>query len=446
MKENRGVTGKLSNIELAQLVQMVCLGGTDLCVIALSDDREGRIYIEAGNIVHAETASNQGEDALFEIAGWDHIHFELKSSLSVDRRTINKPWEFLMLEATRLRDEVKKRQKISVLIVDDSVFFAKRLRELIEEDKNFRVVGIASNGSEALSFLESEHVDVIIMDILMPVMSGDTAVKHVMLKYGIPVMVISAFTGNAPSRMFEFLRLGAVDIYPKQSGEALGTSYGQELRNKIKKLLGARVDRFRILRKTGWKPVSDTVSRHRIVVIAGSEGSYSEWFRLPVDVFASSFVFGFSSLHPQLLPDFSRLVSEYTGKEVVCIKDEYEGNIKEGIVYIFSDKYIWRFTLERFFLEASSVQYNSFADRIFMSVESLIEGSNLPVDVLFLSSPEHASSKWKRILLNPRVTIWIPNPDLLVCSQLVESVIAMNKELSDSRVVYCSSWRQIGQT
>ncbi len=445
MKENQGVTGKLSNIELSQLVQMVCLGGADLCVIALSDDREGKIYIKAGNIVHAETVNNQGEDALFEIASWEDIHFELKSNISADRQTINKPWEFLMLEATRLRDEAKKRQKINVLVVDDSVFFAKRLRELIEEDEKFHVVGIASNGSEALGFLESEQIDVIIMDILMPVMSGDTAIKHVMLKYKIPVMIISAFAGETPSKIFEFLRLGVVEIYPKQSGEELGNSYGQELRNKIKKILGARVDRFRVLRKANWKPVSDTVSKSRVVIIAGSEGSYSEWFRLPPDVFASSFVFGFTTLHPELLPDFSKLVGEYSGKDVVCLNQEYKGKAKQKAIHIFSDEYTWKLISDEFLLETSSRKKSNFTDKVLMFVESVMQESNFPVDVLLLSSTERASSKWKNILSNSRVNIWVPDPDLLLCPNLAESVIEMGNKLPGSRVILCSLWHQIGQ-
>jgi Chemotaxis response regulator containing a CheY-like receiver domain and a methylesterase domain len=46
------------------------------------------------------------------------------------------------------------------LIVDDSAFFARQLKRIIEEDPEFVVVGVANNGEEAIGYMEDEIVDV----------------------------------------------------------------------------------------------------------------------------------------------------------------------------------------------------------------------------------------------------------------------------------------------
>ena len=59
-----------------------------------------------------------------------------------------------------------------VLIVDDEELARDRVRELLEEHEDFVVRGECANGLEALQFIEKDPVDVIFLDIQMPVMDG----------------------------------------------------------------------------------------------------------------------------------------------------------------------------------------------------------------------------------------------------------------------------------
>ena len=102
-----------------------------------------------------------------------------------------------------------------VLIVDDSTFFRKRLKEIIESDPTMQVVGEAKDGKEGVSLAASLHPDVITMDVEMPVMDGITAVKEIMAKTPTPILMFSSLTFEGANSTFKALEAGAVDFMPK---------------------------------------------------------------------------------------------------------------------------------------------------------------------------------------------------------------------------------------
>lgn len=63
-------------------------------------------------------------------------------------------------------------KKISILLVDDHELFRKGIKSLIENESDLEVIGMASNGKEALEKLEKISPDIILLDISMPVMTG----------------------------------------------------------------------------------------------------------------------------------------------------------------------------------------------------------------------------------------------------------------------------------
>ena len=69
---------------------------------------------------------------------------------------------------------------LKVLLVDDEPFIVQGLSALIDwEKEGFEIVGTAGNGSEAVEFLKSNPVDLILADIKMPVMNGLDAAKAI---------------------------------------------------------------------------------------------------------------------------------------------------------------------------------------------------------------------------------------------------------------------------
>ena len=124
---------------------------------------------------------------------------------------------------------------VSVLIVDDSSFFRKRLSEILGASGQITVVGTASNGREAVEQAEKLRPDVITMDYEMPVMDGITAVREILRKHPIPVLMFSSLTYEGARVTLDALEAGAVDFLPKNFEEIAGNS------SQLQKILVERV-------------------------------------------------------------------------------------------------------------------------------------------------------------------------------------------------------------
>lgn len=106
--------------------------------------------------------------------------------------------------------------KTRVLIVDDSLFFRKRLQEVLSEDPQIEIAGFAVNGKEAVDMAIQLKPDVITMDIEMPVMDGITAVREIMKQCMIPILILSSFSTEGAKATLDALDAGAVDYIPKR--------------------------------------------------------------------------------------------------------------------------------------------------------------------------------------------------------------------------------------
>jgi two-component system chemotaxis response regulator CheB len=108
---------------------------------------------------------------------------------------------------------------VSVLVVDDSGFFRKRLTEILTASGQIKVVGVATNGREGVELAEKLRPDVITMDYEMPVMDGITAVREIMKRHSIPVLMFSSLTYEGARVTLDALEAGAVDFLPKNFEE-----------------------------------------------------------------------------------------------------------------------------------------------------------------------------------------------------------------------------------
>jgi DNA-binding NarL/FixJ family response regulator len=83
---------------------------------------------------------------------------------------------------------------VSLAIVDDHEIFRKGLKVILNEIDEFKVIGEAQNGHELFEILKQNTIDVILMDIRMPVMDGIEATKKVVEKYPhIKVIALTMF-------------------------------------------------------------------------------------------------------------------------------------------------------------------------------------------------------------------------------------------------------------
>ena len=86
-------------------------------------------------------------------------------------------------------------RKIRLLLVDDQYLFLESLKLLLTSlASDFEIVATALNGEEAIQALSSVEVDIILMDVYMPVMDGVAAVKVISRKYpAIAVIMLTTF-------------------------------------------------------------------------------------------------------------------------------------------------------------------------------------------------------------------------------------------------------------
>jgi two-component system chemotaxis response regulator CheB len=130
-----------------------------------------------------------------------------------------------------------------ILIVDDSTFFRRRIKQILEEDSDLEVVGEAKNGEEALTLVASLKPDVVTMDIEMPVMDGITAVKRIMARNPVPIMMFSSLTQEGAQSTLDALDAGALDFLPKKF-EDIALNRKEAillLQNRVKALCGRKL-------------------------------------------------------------------------------------------------------------------------------------------------------------------------------------------------------------
>ncbi|WP_336146029.1 chemotaxis response regulator protein-glutamate methylesterase [Marinobacter salarius] len=124
---------------------------------------------------------------------------------------------------------------VSVLVVDDSGFFRKRLTEILTASGQIKVVGVATNGREGVELAEKLRPDVITMDYEMPVMDGISAVREIMKRHPAPVLMFSSLTYEGARVTLDALEAGAVDFLPKNFEEIARDS------SQLQKILIERV-------------------------------------------------------------------------------------------------------------------------------------------------------------------------------------------------------------
>jgi NarL family two-component system response regulator LiaR len=81
---------------------------------------------------------------------------------------------------------------IQVLVVDDHIFVRRGIKALLAETDDIQVVGEADNGLEAINLSKELEPDVILMDLLMPVMDGIEATRQITARQ--PHMLVLGMT------------------------------------------------------------------------------------------------------------------------------------------------------------------------------------------------------------------------------------------------------------
>lgn len=101
-----------------------------------------------------------------------------------------------------------------VLIVEDDPMVAMINEQYVRKNKDFDVAGSCRNGQEALSFLETVSVDLVILDVFMPIMDGVETLKEIRQRK-INTEVIMVTAANDTTTLENTMHLGVIDYLIK---------------------------------------------------------------------------------------------------------------------------------------------------------------------------------------------------------------------------------------
>ena len=164
---------------------------------------------------------------------------------------------------------------IKVLIVDDSALVRQLLSEILSEDGQIEVVGVAQDPFVAREKIKALNPDVLTLDVEMPRMDGLKFLENLMRLRPMPVIMVSSLTQQGAATTLSALELGAVDFVAKP---ALGVSEGLEASaaELIEKVKMAAISRPRVSDAPVVRPPVASQIRYettdRLIAIGASTG------------------------------------------------------------------------------------------------------------------------------------------------------------------------------
>ncbi|MGX2958448.1 response regulator transcription factor [Peribacillus sp. JNUCC 23] len=170
-----------------------------------------------------------------------------------------------------------------IVIVDDEILIRQGIKHYLNwEQEGFQIVGEASNGKEALEIIERTHPQIVITDIVMPIMDGEELTRIVKSKYpDIEIIILSSF-GE-----FDYVRStfqsGVVDYILKPKLDA----------NTLLEVLNKAVSRIPTPESNGTKQ-QERMSVNHIVekLISGYEADYDAELLTRVFLYDSFYLLG----------------------------------------------------------------------------------------------------------------------------------------------------------
>jgi len=130
---------------------------------------------------------------------------------------------------------------VRILIVDDSAYVRKVIRQMLSRSPFFEIVGTARDGREALEMAEELRPDVVTCDLIMPELDGVGFIKAQMARRPIPIVVVSV-ASESGELVLSALDAGAVDFVQKPTALATDRVFeiADELIEKVKGAAAAR--------------------------------------------------------------------------------------------------------------------------------------------------------------------------------------------------------------
>jgi two-component system chemotaxis response regulator CheB len=144
--------------------------------------------------------------------------------------------------------EKNMKKIVRVLVVDDSAYVRKVVKQMLSRSPFIEVVGTSRDGAEALEVIETLKPDVVTLDLIMPEMDGVEFLRQQMARRPIPVVIIS-IASEGGEQVLAALDAGAVDFLQKPTALANEKIFeiSNELIEKVKEAANVPLNRLPVM-------------------------------------------------------------------------------------------------------------------------------------------------------------------------------------------------------
>lgn len=167
---------------------------------------------------------------------------------------------------------------IKILLADDSSVVRTILKDIFLAATDIAVIGEAANGREAVDKTRLLKPDLVVMDLLMPVMDGIAAIEEIMAACPVPILVLSGtLEDREVNYAFTAIKKGALDVMGKPGGFGFARTeeFDQRLIEKVRLL-----SRIKVITHPLHRPQVDQVRKigvghgvpHTVLAIGASTG------------------------------------------------------------------------------------------------------------------------------------------------------------------------------
>jgi DNA-binding NarL/FixJ family response regulator len=130
--------------------------------------------------------------------------------------------------------DVRSENPIRVVLAEDHAEFRLGLKEMLSTDGGIEVVGEAENGAQAVALAREVRPDVIVLDLVMPVMEGREALGLILRDVSPPPGIVILTMHDQPHLRRELLGMGASAFIAKSASlaEVIGAVKGSRPKRK----------------------------------------------------------------------------------------------------------------------------------------------------------------------------------------------------------------------
>ncbi len=121
MEESGGFQGVLSDLELTDIIQMLCLAKRSAILHLKHRDARGEIVFEGGEVIDASYGEIRGEEAVYSMLRLREGDIFMQSDVEPRQRVIERGWQDLLLEGVRRADEARLSASLSEPVSESSV-------------------------------------------------------------------------------------------------------------------------------------------------------------------------------------------------------------------------------------------------------------------------------------------------------------------------------------